>query len=181
MPVVGWEGLYEVSDLGDVRSLDRPAKCKDPFGREAKRVLYGRVLKKTKDVSGYYRIDMKYGQRRKNALVHRLIAMAFIENTENKPCINHKDGDKTNNALSNLEWCTHQENMTHAGGLGVMCGRSGPGEKSPAAKITEAQAEDIKRRIASGDRLVDIAQDYPVGKSAVAEIKAGRAWGHVQI
>ena len=57
---------------------------------------------------------------RVNLYIHRAIALAFIPNPENKPCINHKDGNKLNNSIDNLEWCTHQENMIHAGKTGLL-------------------------------------------------------------
>lgn len=97
--IAGYEGYYEVSDLGNVRSLDR--------GNRKGKLL----VSNTGKYKGVFLC--KLGTiKRKN--IHRLVAETFIPNPENKPLVNHKDGDKHNNKLENLEWCTHQENMNHA-------------------------------------------------------------------
>ena len=98
----GYEGLYEVSDRGSIRSL--PRKC-FACGREGSgfKVLKVRVMR------GYHLAKLKS----KNVRVHRLVAAAFIDNPQNKPLVNHKDSNRLNNRVSNLEWVTHTENMRH--------------------------------------------------------------------
>ena len=97
--VVGWEGLYQVSNLGRVRSL-----------------LYNKVeiRKQPLNNRGYYFVWIYRKGKATYSLVHRLVAMAFIPNPENKRTVNHKDGDKTNNHVLNLEWNTDGENQLHA-------------------------------------------------------------------
>lgn len=95
---IGHLNNYEVSNFGNVRN---------------KTTLY--VLKPMKDGGGYPFIQVN----RKNHKVHRLVALAFIPNPQNKKCVNHLSGDKTNNNVLNLEWCTHGENLAHAHRTGL--------------------------------------------------------------
>ena len=104
-PVVGYEGLYEVSNLGRVRSLDR-YDSRNHFRK-------GRIMKQSYCSKGYLTIDLCLNRKNKKCLVHRLIAQAFIPNPDNLPEINHKDEDKTNNSVENLEWCDRSYNNTY--------------------------------------------------------------------
>ena len=109
-PVVGFGGNYEVSNYGYVRSIDRHITCKNG----AVKFLKGRVLSEHLDKKGY-RIVRPYGGGENTTIkVARLVGMAFISNPQNKPQINHIDGCKTNDKITNLEWCTNKENMYHA-------------------------------------------------------------------
>lgn len=103
-PIKGYEGLYEVSNLGNVKSLSKIR------GRAftAERLLKPRI------VNGYVMVTLCKESKRFNASVHRLIAEAFIPNPENKETINHIDGNKQNNSIDNLEWATQRENNLHA-------------------------------------------------------------------
>lgn len=103
--VVGYEGLYQVSDQGRVKSLERT----DSLGRTVKE----RILKPGMDRGGYLLVVLCAGGKPKTLNVHRLVCEAFHENPENKPCVNHIDENKTNNAASNLEWSTYEENNNH--------------------------------------------------------------------
>lgn len=104
--ISGYEGKYQVSNLGRVRSLI--------YKNNANGKIYKRekLLKQFYDRNGYLRVDLKMGKR-KNAQVHRLVALAFIPNPLEKPQVNHKDKDKENNKVDNLEWVTNQENQLH--------------------------------------------------------------------
>ena len=114
-PIKGYEGLYEVSNLGNIRSLDRYIEQKQFSGTIFKRLYKGKILKPQLRNSGYLMVNLK----NKQIVVHRLVAETFIENPENKPYINHKDACRTNNCVSNLEWVTHSENVQY----GVKNGR----------------------------------------------------------
>lgn len=94
--IKGYEGLYQVSNLGRV-----------------KRVTTDRILKGSKDSIGYLRVNLHKNNIPSTEKVHRLVAEAFIPNLENKPQVNHRDEDKTNNMASNLEWMTAKENINH--------------------------------------------------------------------
>lgn len=108
--VVGYEGLYQVSNLGRVRSVDRTIE--DKFGRiKRKRLFKGKLLRLNLCKNGYIIAVLWRNQRTKSCYVHRLVAMAFIPNHENKPEIDHIDGDRSNNRSNNLRWCTRKENL----------------------------------------------------------------------
>ena len=108
-PIEGYEGLYEVSNTGQVRSLDRYVKN----GHSSYRLQKGRVLSPTKHRYGYLFVILTCNGKHKMFLVHRLVAQAFILNPDNLPQVNHKDEDKSNNRVDNLEWCDHKYNMNY--------------------------------------------------------------------
>jgi len=110
-PVVGFEGLYEVSNRGRVRSVDRKILQKN--GRTRTKV--GVVLKQFITNKGYPYVMVNKDYKQHLKTVHRLVAQAFIPNPNNYPVVNHKDEDKTNNCVENLEWCTQSYNMTWNG------------------------------------------------------------------
>lgn len=122
-PVVGYEGMYEISNLGRVKSLDRKIFVKQ-INREYVVDRKGKLLYPYLNSLGYYVIGLSNPERvninnKKNTHLkshglHIAIAKAFIPNPQNKPCINHINGIKTDNRIDNLEWCTVQENTMHA-------------------------------------------------------------------
>jgi hypothetical protein len=175
--VENFEGLYQVSNFGRVRSMDRYVTRK----QSGRNLIKGRTLSAAAGKRRYPRVTLCDGERKEPWLVHRLVAIAFLEPDDSRPQVNHKDGDRHNNHVSNLEWCTHAENMRHAGTvLGVMGGRSGPGEKCPAAKLTDTDVARIKSRLLLGEAIKTISLDYPVGPAAISDIKAGRSWRHIR-
>ena len=106
-PIVGYEGLYEVSSYGRVRSLDRYVKGK------SYRLHKGKVLSPGKNSRGYLSAVLSYNGKHKAITVHRLVAETFLPNPDNLPEINHKDEDKTNNSVDNLEWCDRSYNNNY--------------------------------------------------------------------
>lgn len=122
--IKGYEGLYQVSDQGRVKSLER----KDRLGRTIKE----RILKPAPSAQGYPIVCLYVGRKRKTLKVHRLVCEAFHENPDNKPCVNHIDENKTNNCASNLEWCTYAENTNH----GTRNARSAETKSNPVGQYT---------------------------------------------
>lgn len=113
-PVKGYEGFYEVSNLGRVKSLDRIVPSKSKTGTPCTRKVKGRIMKNGKDGHGYPHISLRKDRATKNAAVHRLAAEAFLPKVEGKEYVNHINSDYTNNCVENLEWCTSNENNIHA-------------------------------------------------------------------
>lgn len=109
--------------------------------------------------------------RNRNYQIHRLVALAFIPNPENKPCVNHKDGDKHNNNLNNLEWVTHKENTQHA----LRAGRIPLLKKNEGAnlKYTNEQCRGVLALIKQGMKYVDAGKVYNMPYSTVAHLARG--------
>ena len=111
--IEGYEGLYQVSNLGRVRSLDRTYTQKARSGSVLNHTYKGCILKPN-NVMGYLQVNLQNHKRRNDQKIHRLVAQTFIPNLENKREVNHIDGDKTNNCVDNLEWVTTSENQLHS-------------------------------------------------------------------
>jgi len=107
--IPGYEGYYEASPSGLIRSISRQYVN----NRGATRMVEGRVLSPTTSRSGYQLVALYKNKKRKDLLVHRLVAETFLNNPTNKKEVNHIDGDKKNNKIGNLEWCTQSENLKH--------------------------------------------------------------------
>lgn len=171
--IPGYEGLYAITKRGRVWSYRRKINNKD--GRT--RIIGGRYLKPCLNQTGYYAISLSDGIKKSSYLLHRLIALTYIPKVDGKDFINHIDGVKTNNKISNLEWCTRSENVLHAEAHGLM--RHPKGEDSGTSKVTEEQVREIRRRFSEGEFCYKIAEDFPLGKSAVNYIANGTTWKHL--
>ena len=124
--VKGYEGLYQVSNLGNIKGLKRQIQVY----KNRYRTVPEKIMTKEIDTSGYLVCNLSINGIRRKKKIHRLVAIAFIPNPQNKPQINHKDGVKSNNKVTNLEWCTSKENMNHAVKSGLKkatwLGKGGP-------------------------------------------------------
>lgn len=115
-PIKGYEGYYEVSDTGVVRSLDRIV----PDSKTGTKRIKGRIMKqsenkdKSRNGDGYYVVNLRKFHTSCVTQVHKLVAEAFLSNEFNLPTVNHKDGNKHNNNVENLEWATYSDNNLHA-------------------------------------------------------------------
>ena len=108
--IPGYEGYFEVSNLGNFRSMDRMVKYKNGGLRK----YPGKPLKVEQMQDGYQRIVLMKESIKKRYMCHRLVALTFIENPNDLPQVNHKDGVRNNNTVDNLEWCNELQNAQHA-------------------------------------------------------------------
>lgn len=165
LPIAGYEGLYEVSDMGGVRSLKRATTS-------------GKVLVQRSGTGGYLRVCLCKNNHKKTFVVHRLVASAFIENPEHKPEVNHKNGIRTDNRASNLEWVTRSENERHAYKI---LGKSPHAywKDKPrrfARKFTDEQVRLIRKDTRPNS---EIASEYGVSKTAIRDIKRRKNYREV--
>lgn len=109
--IIGWEGHYQVSNFGRVKSLERKVVRVLPYPSILK--LPETIKSLTNNGNGYKFVFLKRGGERTKFFVHRLVAQAFIPNAEDKPIVNHKDLNRSNNHITNLEWVTDSENVKH--------------------------------------------------------------------
>lgn len=174
-PVLGFEGHYEVSNLGRVRSLDRIAT--GPSGRQRRR--RGQMLRDVIDRHGYSLVGVNNELGKHLVRVHRLVAEAFCDHPEGCQVVNHKDGNKQNNVSENLEWTTVQGNTQHSFDTGLQLGRKG--ESHHMGRLTEDGVREIIKRLSAGDLHADIANDFGVSFSLIGRIKNGKRWGHVRV
>lgn len=164
--IKGYEGLYAVTNTGNVISLNKKVNGKNGNIR-----LLPKCILKFEVKKGYHVVTLSKNNKRKQFFVHRLVAIAFIKNNANAPFINHIDNNRANNVLSNLEWCTHKQNIQHA----VKQSRMAWGEKSGAHKLKTFQVLEIR---ALRDKLSqrEIGTMYKIDHSVVSDIQTGKIW-----
>lgn len=173
-PISGWEGLYEVSDIGRIRSVERVVRCRD-----GTRTAPSVVRKLNPNRKGYLQAHLSAGDRRAVVAVHLAVATAFIPNPKQKPTVNHRHGDKRNNAATNLEWATFVENNNHALATGL---RVNPrGSLHGMAVLNEVSVLAIKRELAEGKKQNAIAREWNVSNSLINQIANGAIWQHVSL
>lgn len=149
-------GRYEVSSLGRIRNRDNN----------------NTILRPNLDSAGYLKVDLYDVTTR----IHRCVAEAFLPNPYNLTFVNHIDGIKFYNWVSNLEWVTERENNLHA----VRLGLSASGERHYKAVLTEMDVKTIKDLIRNGLSNADIAAVYGIHRGTVSEIRLGRSWKHIK-
>lgn len=164
--IPNYEGYYQASTEGRIRSVDRI--------RIDNYHLKGRVLKNNKLKDGYKQVLLMVDNKKDYEKVHRLVAQTFIPNPDNKPQVNHKNGNKGDNRVENLEWVTRSENMIHAYDvLGVPHNTPLKGKPSLMRKLTIEQINAIKK---DGRTQKIIAKDYGACQQTISNIKTGKCY-----
>lgn len=167
----GIEDCYLVSNYGNIISLSRYVTIpnKTPFLKPMN------TMKKRINMDGYYSFIASVNSKRKDILIHRLVAQTFIQNTDKTKCIiNHKDGDKLNNFYKNLEWCTTQENTHHAKVNNLV----NYGEKCHKSKLKEVDVLNIRKEYKKGDAY-KIANKYNVTPHLIYLIINREIWKRI--
>ncbi len=164
--IEGYEGIYEVSDKGRVKSLHRVIMRSN--GVQA--TLRERIRKLVPDKKGYLYVMLHDGGKPKLVQVHRLVALAFVDGEFDNACVNHKDFDPSNNCASNLEWTTHKENVAHS----VDAGRyRNPDGTHRLSRLSAQDVCEIRRRRIAGDTLFVLADDFGVSFQNISKILKG--------
>lgn len=166
-----YEGLYQVSNLGRVRSCDRVVR--DSFGHN--RFRRSRLLSPTIDRYGYYKLHLSKNNVRGYFTIHVLVAKAFIGDRPDGLQVNHINGVKTDNRPENLEYVSGSRNIVHAQDMGL----KPVGSRCWQAKLSEADVSNIKLLISQGVNIKDIAERYGAVKQNISSIKKGVTWKHV--
>lgn len=179
--IPGLSTAYEVNSQGMVRSLPRKITRKNGTVQRFK----GTILSIFKNSSGYNCVKISDSETGKRLAMrcHRAVAEAFIPNPENKPEVNHIDGDKTNADISNLEWVTSRENKKHAWDTGLRNRSHLPnkiGEDKHNAKLTDAKVIEMRNLKIGGLSYREIAEAYGVCKRTCIDAVKGRNWSHVK-
>lgn len=156
--VKGYEALYQVSNLGNVKSFKHTKE---------------RIMKKPLR-SGYESVQLINDIGAKNIRVHRLVAINFIECKSEGMVVNHKDGNKRNNCVDNLEWVTSSENNKHA--MKNKLNSAPRGSKQNFSKLNDSKVIQIIQKIESGKSVKDICEEYKVSSRAIYDIKLGKTW-----
>lgn len=165
---------YEVSNIGRVKSVSRIIKLKN----NTTRFVETQILNIKPNRQGYIRAYLTdENKKEKSFFVHRLVAEYFIPNPENKKFVNHKNGIKNDNNVSNLEWCTCKENIVHAFRTGLKSAVRG--SKSNFSKLTEEEILEIRELYPIIKSYKKIADMYKTSLSNIAHIIKKRTWHHL--
>lgn len=157
--IEGFEGYYQVSSTGQVRSVDRVVIDK----RQGPRIVKGQLLKPGKSKKGYPVVALNKNRKRRTATVHRLVAKAFAYNPERKPHVNHESGIKIDNGIWNLSWVTRSENMRHAFEMGLCVGKT----------LTDDQADRVRSEYVPGSKHANqyiLAEKYGVSQATIKAV-----------
>ena len=155
-----YENLYSISENAEVFSIQRNIIKKDWKHRDGYRLI---SLTKNKIKTYFY--------------VHRLVADAFLPKIEGKDFVNHKDGNKANNNVSNLEWVTKSENCKHSFEIGL---QSNKGESHPMAQLNEEKVKDIRQKFATGQyKRKELAQMFGMERTTIEKIINRKLWKHI--
>ncbi len=167
--VKGYEGLYSITEDGQIFSHDKPTGQK------------GRFLRQNKSPNGYKTVWLSKKGKVTAKTVHRIVAESFLKHDRNRKFVNHKNGIKTDNRVENLDWCTQLENNRHAWKSGL-CEKvrfsKARGENSGMSKLTENNVRAIRNKRVDGFTLCKLAKEFKVSKSLISVVCRNEIWKH---
>lgn len=169
--MVGYEGFYQVSNFGFVRSVE----CRVASKGGTTRLRRGRVLKPGEEAGGYLHVGLCREGKQITLKVYKIVLEAFVGLCPVGMECCHGNGDKTDNRLSNLRWGTKTENAKDR----VTHGTDPAGERNPRAKLTDAKVMMIYLRAKAGEMQTLIAKDFGVSKTTINHILCRRTWAHI--
>lgn len=172
--VEGWEGFYQVSNMGRIKSINRIIVRNDKKPLPRKEM----ILKPAKNRGGYRIIGLRKCGKNRTCTVHRLVALHFIPNPSNLPEVNHKWGDKDDNRACALEWMTSGQNSQHAYDTGLNV--AARGEKQGSSKLKEIDVIQIKNMLKISNDQIAISKKYGVTSSTISRIKRGIVWAWLE-
>jgi hypothetical protein len=174
--VVGYEGSYQVSDKGRVRSLRRVIIRSNG----SPQYIHGRIIKPCAHQSyGHLFVALKIRGRKRNFYVHRLVLEAFVgPRPEGMECRHFPDREPANNKLENLSWATRKVNFSDK----LIHGTDNRGEKCPTAKLTDQDVLKIRRLHASGRYTqIELSEFFGIERSSISRVVSGSRWGHLPV
>lgn len=166
--VEGYEGLYEISNLGNLYRLE--------YITNRGRKIKGKLMNQYLNYKGYIQVYLIKEGKKFTTTIHRLMAIAFIPNPDNKPQINHLNGIKNYNKLENFEWCDNSENQLHAFHTGLK--KYPKGELNSNTSLTEELVNIIKQEYNSGGKIPELSKKYSIELQILRNIIYGRTWTH---
>lgn len=171
--ITGHRGLYEVSNFGNVNSLEKIVTYKN-----GKVYKYEEKILKLNNSNGYKTVSLVKNKVKTTHMVHRLVAVAFISNPDNRPYVNHIDGNRSNNHYKNLEWSTNSENQLHS--YSILGNRAVNGERNGRSKLDAVSVMKIRELSETGLTEKEISNMFGISKSLVGLIKNGKRWQHIK-
>lgn len=164
--VIGFEDFYMVSSKGRIKRIAKGGAAQ-----------IGKILVKSADPDGYHRIGLTVDSVRVTKKVHRLVAENFLGKIPDGYTVNHKDGDKQNNCMENLEIVSRGANIAHA--FQVIKTQNVTGHLNPRAILTDEKVIEIRERLSNGCRPSILVAEYGVTKYTISNIKMRKTWMHI--
>ena len=170
---------YEVSNFGRVRTKTRLIRYthsvtkKEHFRKSESRLLKVQFNNRT----GYKFVQLYLNKKMFNKTIHRIVAQSFLESIENLTVVNHKDGNKHNNCVENLEWCTNEYNHKHATETGLKAN----GKKVKGSILNDNSAHAIKHLIKLGFTDIDLSKMFIISRPTINLIRNGKTWKHIAL
>jgi hypothetical protein len=175
VPIEPYTEFYEVSTEGRVRSKDRVVTERNTL---KKRISKGRIIT-PKRSGNYLGVSLFAGEQSERFYIHRLVALTFIQNPEEKPCVNHKNRNREDNTVSNLEWVTYKENTEHMYTLKDWETNPVKGTDHHDARFNDEQIRKLRLEWKPGDKTTKIAKHYNVTPRTIYKILSGDTWKHI--